>query len=249
MTRVAAVALAVVVAASPARAGLEQPVDNIHVPTAGLLTHREYRFQARLTPQSSVQGGARLGLFDRLQLGVFYGVQGLVEKGDVGFNDHLGVEVRVRVVNEGAWPAIAVGFDSQGWYAYSGADERYQRKSPGFYAVASRNWNFFAGDFSLHGGVNYSLETHDGEKAPDVFAAADWTVAGVVSFLLDFDAALNDNTSDGRYGEGGVYVDAGLRVGVGENLSLMLVFSDLTRNLAPGDEIGRELEVVFLNWF
>lgn len=236
-------------AATPARAGFDQPIDNARYPTAGLLSHREYRLQLRLTPESSLQGGGRIGFKDRLQLGVFYGVQNLVETRDPTANDHVGFEVRVRVLDEGRWPAIALGFDSQGWYAYSGADRRYQRKSPGFYAVASRNWSFFAGDFSLHLGANYSLEREDGDDAPCLFTAADWTIADRVSFLADVGSAWNDDRKDGRYGEGGIYVDAGLRVVLGDNLALMLVFSDLTKNLAPGEDIGREFEIVYQNSF
>ena len=249
MKRAAPFALLLLLSATTSRAGLEQPIDNARYPTAGIMSHREYRFQARLTPESSVQGGARLGFKDRAQIGVFYGAQRLIEMGDPTFNDHLGFEVRVRVVEEDRWPAIAVGFDSQGWYEYNGADERYQRKSLGFYAVASRNWRSFAGDLSVHLGANYSLERADGDDAPGMFGAADWTIAGRVSLLGDIGTAWNDDTRDGRYGEGGIYVDAGVRVALGDHLGLMVVFSDLTKNLAPGEEIGRELEVVYLNWF
>ena len=236
-------------AAPASRAGFEQPIDNARYPTAGIMSHREYRFQLRLTPESSLQGGARLGFKDRFQIGVFYGAQRLVEKGDPSFNDHVGFEVRARVLEEARWPALTVGFDSQGWYEYHGADERYERKSLGFYAVASKNWHSFAGDLSLHLGANYSLERADGDDAPALFAAGDWTIAGRVSLLADVGTAWNDDREDGRYGEGGMYVDAGLRVALGDHLGLMLVFSDLTKNLAPGEEIGRELEVVYLNWF
>jgi hypothetical protein len=247
--RAAALVLLLLSAASPARSGLDQPISNARYPTAGILSHREYRFEARLTPESSVQGGARLGFKDRVHIGVFYGAQRLVETGDPTVNDHVGFEVRARVVDEGRWPALALGFDSQGWYEFDGADERYQRKSLGFYAVASRNWRSFAGDLSLHLGANYSLERADGDDAPCLFAAADWTIAGTVSLLGDFGTAWNDDAEDGRYGEGGVYVDAAVRVALGEHLALMVVFSDLTKNLAPGEDIGRELEVVYVNWF
>ncbi len=249
MRRFAAAFVVCALAAAPSRAGLEQPVDNVRYPTAGILSHREYRFQARLTPDNSVQGGARIGFRDRFQAGVFYGAQRLVDKGTPPTNDHIGFEVRVRLVEEAQWPALAAGFDSQGWYEYSSPDDRYERKSPGFYLVASRNWRSFAGDLSLHGGVNFSLERADGDDAPTLFAAGDWTIASRVSLLADLGTAWNDDTRDGRFGEGGLYVDAGLRVVLGDNLAVMLVFSDLTRNLAPGEEVGRELEVVYVNWF
>jgi hypothetical protein len=242
-------ALLALLPASGARAGLQQPVDNARYTTAGLLEDREYRFQVRVTPESSIQGGALVGFKDRLQLGVFYGVQHLFETASPTANDHIGFEVKARVMDEGRWPALAVGFNSQGWYEYSGPDERYERKSLGFFAVASRNWNSFAGDLSVHLGGNYSLETHDGDTTPNMFTAADWTIANHVSLLADLGMAWNDDTPDGRYGLGGVYVDAGVRVALGSRLGLMLVFSDLTKNLAPGEKSGRELALTYVNWF
>ncbi len=249
MRRALLAGLLLVLAAPASRAGIGQPVDNTRYPTAGIVPHREYRLQARLTPESSLMLGTRLGFKDRIHVGVFYGAQRLVETGDPIFNDHVGFEVRARVVEEGRWPAVAVGFNSQGWYEWHGGDKRYDRKSPGFYAVASRNWHSFAGDLSLHLGANYSLETADGDDAPTMFAAADWTIANAVSLLADVGMAWNDDSDDGRYGMGGIYVDAGVRVALGDHLQLMLVFSDLTKNLAPGEEIGRELEGVYLNRF
>lgn len=235
--------------AGPARAGLDQPTEGARYPTAGLLEHREYRLQARVAGESSVLVGARLGLKNVVQFGVFYGAQHLLDSDDVTTNAHVGIETRVRLHAESSWPALAVGFSSQGWGEYDTGRERYARKSPGFYGVLSRNWHSFLGDLSLHAGVNYSLETLDGDDAPDSFAAADWTIAGHVSILCDVDAAWNDDRRDGRYGEGGPYVDAGLRAGLGKNVSLMLVFADLTGTLAGEDDPARELEIVFTDWF
>ena len=243
------VCLALVLFAAPAQAGFEQPVDGTRYPTAGLLEHREYRFQARIAPESSLLLGARVGLKDRVQAGVFYGAEHLVDRNDLAAHPHAGFEVRVRILAESSRPAVVLGFSSQGWGEYDGGLERYQRKSPGFYAVASKNWRSFLGDLSLHGGVSYSLETGDDDEAPDAFASADWTIAGHVSLLCDVDAAWNDDQRDGRYGEGGAYVDAGLRAALGNRLSLMLVFSDLTGNLAGEEHPARELEIAFTDWF
>jgi hypothetical protein len=182
-------------------------------------------------------------------LGVYYGVFNLVDVGDPVFFDHVGFDARVRLAAETRWPALAAGFDSQGWGPYDGNERRYQRKSPGFYLVASKNWHSFAGDLSLTAGANYTLETRDDDRAPNFFASADWFIARHVSLLVDFDAARNDNAKDGLYGEGGVYVDAGIRALLGDKVSLMLVFSDLTHNLAPGDDSGREVQLVFADTF
>jgi hypothetical protein len=230
-------------------AGLDQPIDGARYPTAGIVAHREYRALVRAMPESCALFGALVGFNDVTHLGVYYGVFNLVDVGDPVFFDHVGFDARVRLAAETRWPALAAGFDSQGWGPYDGNERRYQRKSPGFYLVASKNWHSFAGDLSLTAGANYTLETRDDDRAPNFFASADWFIARHVSLLVDFDAARNDNAKDGLYGEGGVYVDAGIRALLGDKVSLMLVFSDLTHNLAPGDDSGREVQLVFADTF
>lgn len=252
MTRavVAGLAAACVVAgAVPARADLAQPIDNVRYPTAGIVGHREYRALVRAMPESCAYVGGAVGLKDFAHVGVFYGAYNLIDVGDPVFFDHIGFDVRVRLASETRWPALAGGFLSQGWGPYDGGQGRYQRKSPGFYLVASKNWHSFAGDLSLTAGVDYTLETRDDDRSPDLFAGADWFIAQRVSLLLDFDAARNDNADDGIYGEGGIYLDAGVRVLLGDKVSLMLVFSDLTHNLAPGDDSGREVQFVYADTF
>jgi hypothetical protein len=237
------------VCASVAHAELEQSVENARYPTAGIVAHREYRPVARAMPESSALFGGRVGFKDVVHVGIFYGAFDLVSRGEVQFNSHIGFDVRARLAAETRLPALAVGFDSQGWGAYDDNLRRYERKSPGFYVVASKNWHSFLGDLSLTAGANYSMETRDDDTSPDFFAGADWFIARRVSLLADFDAARNDNAEDGIYGEGGVYVDAGVRVLLGGNVSLMLVFSDLTGNLTPGDASGREIQIEFADGF
>ena len=76
---------------------------------------------------------------------------------------------RLRIIEESfALPGVAVGFDSQGFGYYDETTERYQVKSKGFYAVASKHYAFL-GMMAFHGGVNYSLEDGDGEDAINLF--------------------------------------------------------------------------------
>jgi len=234
--------------AAPVHADLEQSIDNARYPTAGIVADREYRLVARAMPESCVLFGGRFGFKDVCHVGVFYGAFNIIDRGEPVFNDHIGFEARVRLFNETQWPALAAGFDSQGWGAYDDVLDRYERKSPGYYVVASKNWRSVLGELSLTAGVDYSLENTD-DDTPDFFAGADWFIARRLSILLDFDAAWNDNLDDGVYGEGGSYVDLGVRVLLGPHVSLMLVFSDVTGNLAPGNASGREFQVVFLDGF
>ena len=70
-----------------------------------------------------------------------------------------------------------------------------------------------------------------------------------LEFILDLDGAFNDNVDNGRYGGGGVYLDGAVRVTYGENLQMMLIFKDLTKNYTPERRIGREFEIAFVEFF
>jgi hypothetical protein len=224
-----------------------QPIYVIDKPTAGILPDRSYNLMGRTGPESSFLVDARLGMWDRVQVGISYGMQQVFSHDHVTFNDLPGLNARVRIVDEMKWPAIALGFDNQGQGYYHKDLERYDRKSLGFYAVASKNWAFKLGEFSLHGGTNYSLENSD-DSSVNVFVGGDWLVFHRLSFLLDADAGLNDNGSE-SFGEGGAYVDAGLRFFFMESFSASLYFRDLTGNFGPQRNVGREFELAFLNFF
>ncbi|NIM19552.1 MAG: hypothetical protein GTO51_04130 [Candidatus Latescibacteria bacterium] len=230
------------------RAQLSEPLYVIDHPTAGLLQNGGYHFQGRLGPESSILLGLRVGFRNFLQVGASFGMQRVFERGSVDVNDRVGFRVRVRLFEETESPALAVGFDSQGQGFYHGDLERYDRKSPGFYGVLSKNYALGAGFFSIHGGVNYSLEREDDDD-PNLFAAAEWELVESFAILLDADAALNDNNEGSGFGEGGIYLDAALRVTYGESLSMMLIFRDLTGNFEGSDRVGREFEIGFVDTF
>jgi hypothetical protein len=235
--------------AAVAQAGMAEPIYMVESPTAGLLSHGEYHIQGRIGPESSVLLAFRVGIKNRVYLGTSFGMQNLFSYEQVEFNDRPGFLFRVRLLDEDdRRPGLALGFDSQGTGAWNEDLERYDRKSKGFYAVLSRNWKIPVGYFSLHAGLNYSLENED-EDHIDGFAAFDWEAVAGLDFILDLDGAFNDNLDDGQYGGGGVYLDGAIRVTYGENLQLMLIFKDLTENYTPERRIGREFEIAFVDFF
>jgi hypothetical protein len=241
-------ACAVVVVVGEGRAGHREPIYLIDAPTAGLLGHGEYHIQGRLGPESAILMGFRIGIRNRAHVGVSFGMQNVFSYDEISINDQVGFQIRVRLIEEQDRPAFALGFNSQGSGPYTEDLERYERKSKGFYAVISRNWQTAGGQLSLHGGANYSLETQDEDNAT-LFAALDFEVIPGLEFILDFDAALNDNKDDTEFGGGGVYLDGAIRVTYGEQLALMLVFRDLTQNFRPERSVGREFEVAFVDLF
>jgi len=220
----------------------------IDSPTAGLLGHGEYHVQGRLAPESAILLALRIGIRNRVHLGVSFGMQEVFSYEKISVNDQVGFMIRLRLIEEQSHPALAIGFNSQGTGPYYEEEERYERKSRGFYAVVSRNWKTPVGQLSLHGGVNYSLENND-QDTVNLFGVTDLEVIPGLEFILDLDAALNDNTDDTQFGGGGIYLDGAIRVSYGESLAMMLIFRDLTQNFRPERRIGREFEVAFVDMF
>jgi len=235
-------------AATSTHAGIDEPIYIIDSPTAGLLGHGEYHIQGRIGQESSVLLGFRVGIKQVVHLGASYGMQSVFERADIEFNDRVGLQVRVRLLQEGEGPALALGFNNQGVGRWNEGLERYERKSLGFYGVVSKNWRVLGGQFSIHGGSNWSTETGD-EESINFFAAGDWEPIHRLSLLVDWDAGLNDKEVNGIYGGGRTYLDAAVRLTYGDNLSMMLVFRDLTGNYEPNGHVWREFEIAYVDLF
>ena len=247
--------IGMVLIASPllqGRAGCEilEEIYIVDSPTAGILPHGGYIMHGSIGPSSSLLFGVKIGFHDRLMLGASFGLQNFVGRGDTEINDKPGFEVRLRIIEEEIiGPALAIGIDTQGEDIYLDALERYERKSKGFYAVISRNYRLIR-DFSLHGGVNYSLERDD-EEGLNFFAGATLELIPGFHILLDYNAAIDDDDADNPEARtrGRGYLDAGVRFDYRENLRLKLHFKDLLDNYIPASGIARTFEIFYVNYF
>ncbi len=225
-----------------------EPLYVIDHPTAGLLPHGFYQIRGKIGPETSFLGEFRVGFKDRFQIGASFGAQNVLGYGSPDLNDKLGFQARLRVIEESNAPALAVGFDSQGQGRYHGDFKRYDRKSMGLYVVVTKNYTFALGQITPNGGVSFTTERED-DNDPNIFFGLNWTIANQFSILLDIDAALNDNANESQFGQGGIYVDAGLRWYYGENLLMTLIFRDLTGNFGMNSSVGREFEIAFIEMF
>ncbi len=219
-------------------------------PTAGVLPHGSYMFQGSFGPRSSLIFGVKIGFHDRFMVGASFGMQEFIGTGDIELNDKPGFEARIRIIEETLkGPALAVGIDTQGEDAYIEDDERYERKSKGFYAVLSKNYRFLR-DFSVHGGVNYSLEDED-ERGVNIFGGFSMELIEGFCILLDYNAALDDNDPDvaSSRTRGRGYLDSGIRFDYMENLRLKVLFKDLLGNYEPEKGVARSIEILYIDYF
>ncbi len=218
-----------------------QPRWLIDSPTAGLLPRGSFAVDLRMYGDNGILTQLEVGLFSRAGIGVSFGGEQIVGSGGVRWNPRVEFMGRVRVFEEGGRvPALALGFQSQGYGAYDNGRERYNTKSKGFYGVLSKNFGSSLGDAGFHGGVNRSLEDGDGDHDMSGFVGVDKQFGKSLSVLLEYDFALNDN-EDNTLGSGRGLFNAGGRWTFTKRLTLEFdlknIFRDGHRNPNPDREI------------
>ena len=206
-----------------------EPQYLVDVPTAGIIPGGNLALDMDFYESGGLLLGASIGVFDRIHFGISYGGVGIIGSDRPTWNRSPGFVVRLRIIDETVpIPAIAIGFDSQGKEAYLDEFNRYTIKSPGFYAVLSKNYSA-AGYLGVHGGINYSLERADGDKDPNLFVGIEKSIGPSVSVLGEYNLGANDSNREAR-GRGRGYLNFGLHVSVGNGFTFGIHLKDLLRN-------------------
>ncbi|MFH1277661.1 MAG: hypothetical protein ABIK65_04720 [Candidatus Eisenbacteria bacterium] len=231
-------------------------IDLIDTPTATAMPHAAYDTGLRLYSGGGVLFRLRVGLRDAVHFGFSFGGTNLLGTGDPDWNPRVEFIFRGLLIRESyAGPAVALGYDSQGYGFWDSENGRYQVKSRGFYAVASKHF-VFLGDLGLHGGVNYSLEREDDDEEVNFFFGLEKSIHPSLDLLLEYDAAVNDNADNGVFGEGKGYLNAALLWRVSDALALEADFRNLLENGESFDDFewnpgewSRELKIVYTDYF
>jgi hypothetical protein len=200
----------------------------IDMQTAGILQKGYVGVTSDIMPDGILIEKIEVGVFNNLSFGISYGGENLIGAGKPDWYPAPGVNIRFRILNENiALPAVTLGFDSQGKGQYFDSTSRYAIKSPGFFAAASKNFEFL-GYMSLHGTLNYSLESKDAEDFVDLNVGCEKTLGSSLSIIGEYDFAFNDNS--GKYGSGNGYLNMGLRWTIGNGFTLGFDLRDLLAN-------------------
>jgi hypothetical protein len=201
----------------------------VDTPTAGLIPPGSFETRTRVFPGGGLQVGVDIGLTNWLGVGGSYGAMQIIGDGDPDWYPAPGFFVKARVIPETfVAPAIVLGLDTQGGGFYDDVRDRYQFKSRGVYAVASKNYAWL-GDLSLHGGVSRSLEDRDdGDLTP--FLGLEKSFGALWGLGVEYDLATNDNEKDGAYGRGRGYLNAALHWNFAPRMQLQVIVRDMLEN-------------------
>jgi len=228
-----------------------QPRKLIDTPTAGLLPRGSFDFDIKIYPGGGVINYIDIGLMNRFMLGVSYGGAKLISEEKPIWNPRPEISAKIRLISETyALPAIALGYDGQGMGPYYDADslKRYQIKSRGFYAVASKNYLFGALPIGFHFGMNYSTEGKDQDKTISLFMGTDVRFNESLAALLEYDLGTNDNKST-ALGKGRGYLNLGFQWTFSDQLALELDLRNVLQNTKDVSQIGREFRIIYVEFF
>jgi len=201
----------------------------IDMPTAGVLEKGYVGATTDVLPDGVVIEKLEVGAFDNVSFGISYGGANVIGEGKIDWYKLPGVNIRFRLFNEAlTFPAISFGFDSQGKGLYHDSLGRYDIKSPGFYAAASKNFAFL-GYLSVHATAAYSLESKDGDNFIDLYVGAEKTLGNSVSLIAEYNFAFNDNETK-YFGSDAGYLNAGIKWSIGAGFTLEFDLRDLLSN-------------------
>jgi hypothetical protein len=221
----------------------------INTPTAGMLPKGSFDLDMRTFSGGGLQGELGIGLMNRFSVGLAYGASSVLSDTTPNWGPRLEFQMRYRLLEEGnGFPAVAIGFNSQGYGPYDDANKRYQVKSPGFYLAFTSNFKLYSNNAGLSWGANYSLE-NERDSDPSAFVGFNADLGNNMLFLTEYDLALNDNTRYSVYGRGRGFFNMGLVWYLTDGLSLELDLKDLLRNRANASAIDREARLVYTEFF
>ena len=239
------------------------PLYLITIPTSGVLPYGNYSLEGLLINQGGIVPKLSIGISQKLTLGVSWGIQNLIGDSRITFNkDYPEYHFKYRIFDEDlVKPALVIGFDSQGRGQYRKVIDvqnqeifyRYQHKSFGYYIVASKNY-FFMGNLGVHIGLNKSLESDDRDDDINLFFGIDKEINKSISFMLEYDAMLNDNNNGYDYedlsiGKGIGYLNIGFRWLIVDNILVELNFNDIKRNQKISQTAHREFKIIYSKKF
>lgn len=227
------------------------------LPTAGTLKRGSYAVEGFVFAGGGAAVSMSVGIAENLSFGISYGAGNVIGSGAPNWNPLPGAMVRYRLLPEDLlMPAVTLGFDSQGRGAYTkdqvqGADtvkvERYERKAPGFFAVASKNFSLL-GYLTLHGGLSYSvLELRD-DRDLNAYLGIEKTIGPDITLAAQYDFAFNDN-SPSAFGKGKGFLDLFARWSFGKGITLELGLLNVSDNLRQLDAASRTIRLEYTNSF
>lgn len=230
--------------------GFQVPRRLIDSPTAGTLRKGSFDTELRAFPDGGMLGILQIGLTNSWTVGIGYGGTGIIASHSPQWNPRLQFTTKLQLVGETyTLPGLAIGYEDVGFGRWIDSLSRYQTKSKGFYAVASKAYRGSGFSSGLHAGLNFSREVDDNDEDINFFVGSDIRFDNNVGLVAEYDLALNDDKKPYSEGAGYGYLNAGVRWMVLERIQMEFNLKDVTSNRRRTSSMGRELRLIYIESF
>lgn len=167
----------------------------IDVPTAAVLDHFGFHTRTRFFAKGGLLESINFGVFPRLNLGASLNADRLIGTDDPLRLARPELQIKYRFYDGDRYiPAVAAGFDSQGWF-YNRADKRYNQRQRGLYFVGTQEVGLPGLQF--HAGM--SISDFDSNDLGGVLAVSG-SIEDKVKLMMEWDNI--NNFVDSRYNLG-----------------------------------------------
>lgn len=228
------------------------PSKLVDFPTAATLPRASFNMELDAFSNGGLLSLINIGLHKRFMIGISYGGEGVLGSGKTDWHKRPEYMVKLMLIDENlGFPAVALGFDSQGHGFYDDELDRYRFKATGFYIAVSKGYQTFSWVSGIHAGINMNPIEDDVDRDDDFsfYGGFDITFNNNLTILGEYQGALNDDISGGSYGRGRGYLNAGFKWTFSDRLELAAIFKDLLNNTRSVSSITRELRITYMERF
>jgi hypothetical protein len=201
----------------------------IDMPVSGILDKGLVAVSNDIMPNGILIARLEVGAFENISFGISYGGANIIGSGSPTWYKLPAASFRFKMLKENlSYPSLTIGFDTQGKGVYFDSSSRYEIKSPGLFLNGSKNFSLM-GFLTVHGCLNYSFETTDGDNFINLSAGAEKTIGARVSVISEYNFALNDNNAK-IYGNGRGYLNIGVRWAPADGFTVGFDLRDMLSN-------------------
>lgn len=246
--------------------GLESSIEPrriVNFPTAGVLPKTSFASYNGFGTFGNTMLELAYSPMVNFEIGLAYSSSNFVGTGNMDFQTLPGVRLKYRFIDETkTMPAIAVGFESQGFGFFAKGSNRFEHLSPGLFFVASRNFSVPIGMLSLHLGANYNFEENRNEVRSNVgsnlaaygktmglnlYAGLEQTIGSRLSVNAEFNGNMNDDNSN--FTNGKLILNTSLKYAVTSRVNLELKFEDLLGSYVRTNKWRRGVALEYASYF
>ena len=195
--------------------GTQKLTSIIDVPTAAVIEYSNYDLNFRLHGTGGILSNMTFGVFKPINIGISWDLDNLIGPGSTNVDTRPpAIFFKAKLFSgDLTIPAIAMGYDGQGYGPYNTDTEKYQDREKGVFLVFSREY-FVPGLEVSAGGNIYDFQ----KSGVYGFAGVDYSLEDKVFLLAEYDNIKL--TPQNR-------ANAGVNILVTDNVSLELAGRDL----------------------